>query len=303
MNAVSAEAETPLQRFTALLGNDVFFVPCKWGTKKPLVTYAKQPFEGTKTPAYRAVFDATETNIAVYLGKASGGLCAIDLDSDEDLSVFLDLNPALAVTTRSRGSRGGMVWLRIKGYYPDSCSPRHRHFEWRADNRLSTIHGRHPKGMDYTLVVDATPVAVPFSSIVWPKGWELPWVNKVAEDAEAKLRQTFCEPFYRNDTGMIKTINEGYWAGMHAAENTILHEPDEKTFYRYNSDTGITRTPMYGLVRDGKVRSIVLRQRGKVRGTRPISYDSLMAYLRELEAEQTKQADQALVLERRKEQP
>jgi hypothetical protein len=25
----------PLQRLTALLGNDVFFVPCEWGTKKP----------------------------------------------------------------------------------------------------------------------------------------------------------------------------------------------------------------------------------------------------------------------------
>ena len=44
---------TPLQRFTALLGDDVFFVPCEWGTKRPLVTYVERPFEGTKTPAYR----------------------------------------------------------------------------------------------------------------------------------------------------------------------------------------------------------------------------------------------------------
>src|SRR5262245_54735157 len=99
---------TPLERFTALLGDDVFFVPCKWATKEPLVTYVERPFDGTKTPAYRAVFDANETNIAVYLGKASGGLCAIDFDADVDLVAFLALNPKLANTTRSRGSRGGM---------------------------------------------------------------------------------------------------------------------------------------------------------------------------------------------------
>jgi hypothetical protein len=114
----------------------------------------------------------------------------------------------LARTTRSRGSRGGMVWIRIVGSverqqresvghlsptpsppeapeaergtcrepadgpprsapsdqrlltssptapasasadYPESCTT--AHFEWRANKRLSTIYGRHPKGMDYT---------------------------------------------------------------------------------------------------------------------------------------------------------
>ena len=54
---------TPLDRFTALLGDDVFFVPCAWGTKEPLVTYVERPFEGTKSVAYRAVFDATESSL------------------------------------------------------------------------------------------------------------------------------------------------------------------------------------------------------------------------------------------------
>jgi hypothetical protein len=102
-----------LSRFGALLGEDVFFVPCEWGTKKPLVTYVERPFEGTKTEAYRAVFEVQEVNVAVYLGKASGGLCAIDFDRDEDLAAFLAVNSGLERTTRSRGSRGGMVWVRI----------------------------------------------------------------------------------------------------------------------------------------------------------------------------------------------
>lgn len=73
-----------------------------------------------------------------------GGLCALDFDQDEDLAAFLAVNPALAATTRSRGSRGGMVWLRVAGEFPASCTT--KHFEWRANGRLSTIYGRHPKG-------------------------------------------------------------------------------------------------------------------------------------------------------------
>jgi hypothetical protein len=103
----------PVETLTRLLGEEVFFVPCEWGTKKPVVTYVERPFEGTKSPAYRALFESEPRNIAVYLGKASGGLCAIDFDADEDLAAFLAANPRLARTTRSRGSRGGMVWLRV----------------------------------------------------------------------------------------------------------------------------------------------------------------------------------------------
>jgi len=95
-----------LDRLSDMFGDDVFLVPCEWGTKKPLVTYVERPFEGTKTEAYRALFNAEEINVAVYLGKASGGLCAIDFDADEDLSAFLAVNPKLALSTRSRGSRG-----------------------------------------------------------------------------------------------------------------------------------------------------------------------------------------------------
>ena len=226
---------TSLKRFGDLLGEDVFFVPCEWGTKKPLLTYVERPFEGTKSEVYRSIFDVEPTNIAVYLGKASGGLCTIDFDADEDLAAFLELNPALAATTRSRGSRGGMVWLRIEGDYPESCNPEHKHFEWRADNRLSTIHGRHPKGMDYTLVVEAPPVTVAFDSIVWPEDWELPWENA----GDGKLKQLYGEPFYTNDKGALTGINEGYWAGLHAQENVLLFEKDEKTFYGYHGDTGL----------------------------------------------------------------
>ena len=69
----------------------------------------------------------------------------------------------------------------------------------------------------------------------WPADWELPW-----EDAgDEKLKQLYGEPFYTNDKGALTGINEAYWAGLHARENELLFEKDEKTFYRYCADTGL----------------------------------------------------------------
>lgn len=58
-------------KLTALLGDDIFFVPCEWGTKKPLVTYVERPFEATKTEAYRALFEVQEVNVAIHGNFAS----------------------------------------------------------------------------------------------------------------------------------------------------------------------------------------------------------------------------------------
>jgi phage/plasmid-associated DNA primase len=236
---------TPAEKVESLFGDNVFLVPCEWGTKKPLVTYVERPFEATKTDAYRALFAVQEVNAAIYLGEASGGLCAIDFDRDEDLAAFLAANPGLGTTTQSRGSRGGMLWLRMKGEYPESCTPADKHFEWRAEKRLSTIYGRHPAGMDYTLVCDAPPMSVAFTEIVWPKGWELPWI----ESCEAKLKQLYGEPFYTTDKGVVSGINEAYWAGMHAMENEVLYEPDEKGFYAYSGETGLYEVESADVIR------------------------------------------------------
>jgi len=227
----------PLARTEQLLGPGVFFVPCLPGTKIPAVTYTQRPFEATQTPAYRHALASGEFNLAVYLGQMSGGLCALDFDRDEDLAAFLAVNPTLAETTRSRGSRGGMLWLRIADEFPASCTT--AHFEWRANGRLSTICGRHPNGMDYTLLVDAPPVTVPFADVQWPAGWELPWVGAAGREALAALAKEYGQPFYTNKEGKVTGINERYWAALYARENRVLYDPDEKTFYRYEPESGL----------------------------------------------------------------
>jgi hypothetical protein len=224
---------TALEQLTSLLGDDVFFVPCHWVTKKPAVTYAERPFEGTKTPAYLALLNAAKTNIAIYLGNASGGLCAIDFDVDKYLVAFLQLNPELAATTRVVGSRGAKLLVRMAGEFPGSCKA--KQFEWRANGNLAIVHGRHPDGVDYRITVSTPPIVLPFEKIIWPTTWEKPWLKEL----EQQVRKVYGEPFYTNKDGRITTINEPYWAGVYGKEHRILYEPDEQSFYQYNPQTGL----------------------------------------------------------------
>ena len=45
------------------------------------------------------------------------------------------------------------------------------------------------------------------------------------------------------------------------------------------SFSGLTRSFLYALAAEGKIKTLSLRERGKARGVRLISYDSLMAYI------------------------
>ena len=48
MSRQGEKVRSPLDRLAAMLGEDVFLVPCEWGTKRPLVTYVERPFEFRK---------------------------------------------------------------------------------------------------------------------------------------------------------------------------------------------------------------------------------------------------------------
>src|SRR5215471_19398186 len=57
-------------------------------------------------------------NIGVALGKVSDGLVTIDLDQDGYVDTFVEANPSLANTLRTRGSRGCNIWVRFRGGFP-----------------------------------------------------------------------------------------------------------------------------------------------------------------------------------------
>ena len=100
-------------------------------------------------------------NIAVVLGPASGGLCAIDCDVDYEWDCFLAGNMGLQERTRTRGEDGGQVFFRLKpgSNYPNSQAvypiklAGKQIGEWRCGGggkgAYSIIFGRHPDGIDY----------------------------------------------------------------------------------------------------------------------------------------------------------
>ncbi len=133
------------------------------------------------------------SNIGILLGWVSAGLMAIDIDNDSHVQPFLELNPQLPKTTRTRAEKGCQLFIVLKenspypntqAYYPLLTSDGASWGEWRCgafDGAQSIVYGVHPKGMRYQLVVDTPPLEVDFSTIRWPSIVRLPWLKDEPE--------------------------------------------------------------------------------------------------------------------------
>ncbi len=165
-----------------LLGLDALMLPWPRGSKGTKKKWGHRTLGQMRDADYLRELDAG--NIGVALGRKSNGLCSIDFDSDEWMERFLKANPALQITLRTRGARGGQVWVRINGDYPASFSiktlpmaehPKGEHVgEWRANGSQTIISGAHPSGREYSFIVEAESVRIAFADIVWPEGLRSP---------------------------------------------------------------------------------------------------------------------------------
>ncbi len=110
-------------------------------------------------------------NIGVALGKVSGGLVSIDIDQDERVPEFLELNPLLSETLRTKGARGCNVWVRMKGDYPPTHKLKDKEGqeigEFRSDGAQTIIFGTHPSGTPYSFEVEKPARQIAFSDIVF----------------------------------------------------------------------------------------------------------------------------------------
>lgn len=197
---MSATLATPpgsiVRHLTGLLGEDVVLLPCA-NREKGSRCEGWQEFTIAKMrdePYLRALGRAH--NIAVLLGRASGGLCTIDIDGDESIEPFLELNPKLRGTSRSRGKRGCNLWVRVKGDFPRQAAIKRRDGtawgEWRADRNCTMIHGTHPEGMPYVRSPEVPPVELEFGEIVWPADLVLPWKSSTTTAAANTIWTPAC---------------------------------------------------------------------------------------------------------------
>jgi putative DNA primase/helicase len=234
----------------ALLGNDVVLLPIPSGRKGPVE-------EGWQATTIARMSDQNylerlaRGNIGILLGVASGGLCTIDIDSDEGVEPFLALNPRLAATLRTKRVRGSNLWIRITGTCPATVRLRTNDGlewgEWRGDGGQTVIHGQaidRKKGETEPTqyrILQCGPVAeISFDDIVWPEHLVPPCVdNQQPTDAMAALEARYGMPFYRDAKGKPRKLNEAFWAGLYASENHIVWEPVERAFFKYNECDGI----------------------------------------------------------------
>src|ERR1700730_10177568 len=92
--------------YDKLLENErAVLLPIQAGEKCPAIGrgWQKTQYEDTQTPEYRAQIKHAFNNtaIGVLLGN---GIYAIDVDSDELAEQFLELNPRLRNTLRTKGA-------------------------------------------------------------------------------------------------------------------------------------------------------------------------------------------------------
>lgn len=250
---VNDSSESQVNRLVSFLGDDVVLLPCDKGVKGPRGSaWPKTTIEKMRNPNYIKQLNRAG-GIAVLTGEPSSGLCSIDIDDDEMIEPFLALNPRLRETLRSRGRRGCNVWVRIDGTFPRHCYITQvdgsAWGEWRSTGVCTMIHGVHPEGMNYERSPELPPVTMPFEAINWPDDLNLPWLATadelaaVGDESDDPIIRRYGVPvfFSKPDsagTCYVKGINEAYWAALYASENTVLHEPDERTFFHYDDGTG-----------------------------------------------------------------
>jgi hypothetical protein len=154
-----------------LLGNDVLLLAWPRGSKGTKTAWGHLTVAAMDDPAYLAKLE--HGNIGVALGEVSNGLCSLDLDSDELLAAFLESNPQIAGSLRTRGARGGNIWMRCTGSYPGTLKLKtvdgSDAGEWRSHGVQTIISGDHPSGVPYRCTVRSAPFELAaFECLVWP---------------------------------------------------------------------------------------------------------------------------------------
>src|SRR5262249_25665469 len=153
-------------------------------------------------------------------------LQSIDIDDDELVEPFLELNPVLRDTTISKGKRGVQIHVRVKGDFPNGMAVyklAHRTkrdtqgkplkaVEWRCGGgkkgSQSIVSGVHPDGVRYRFVCDKPVVEIEFSKIRWPKSVAVPWLDESSQGQSLAVIAT-ADSEQRSGFSKAKRVRQG----------------------------------------------------------------------------------------------
>ena len=221
-----------------LLGHNVVLLPVPTREKHPYITgWQNTSLDRMADPAYLA--QLCRGNIGVLLGEASGGLCAIDIDVDDQVEPFLALNPALQTTLLTKGARGAQIWIKLTDGYPAAVKLKDASGaawgEWRADGNQSIVYGIHKEtGCPYGRLVDISPAEIAFDEIIWPEHLKLPWVK----DQFDLLVEADGAPFIVSDKGGV-TLNQVFFVQRYMLEHRVLYDASLGEFFEYEQASGL----------------------------------------------------------------
>lgn len=233
----SARTGDIVAHLRALLGADAVLIPVRSGQKAPVsASWQETTIEAMDDCAHLARLRGG--NIGVVLGQNSNGLCAIDIDADDQVEPFLALNPLLRTTLRTRGARGAQIWVQIVGEYPKSVKLKGQQGEawgeWRADGNQSVIHGIHPNGAQYQRLTDIQPITVVFEAIIWSDHLKPPWVK---DDFDV-LVEADGLPFTVSEKGGV-VLNQMFFVRRYMLEHRVLYDAGIGEFFGYIPASGL----------------------------------------------------------------
>ncbi|MBL9160635.1 MAG: hypothetical protein JNJ70_24345 [Verrucomicrobiales bacterium] len=196
-----------IEKIFAVFGMKTVLLPIRYCTKKPFHDdWPNLKFEDTCEVSYCE--DLISGNIGIVQGEASENLVSVDVDSDQDFIDFLKLNPRLSRSVKTRGSRGGNLWLRMTGEYPrvspvKRLSIEEKWGEFRGTGGQTVVYGRHPSFEDYKILLMDQPqeiVECEFDEIIWPASVIAPRRSEARGAVEASQKAVIQQFVRRNQT-------------------------------------------------------------------------------------------------------
>jgi len=159
---------------------EAVLLPIRPGSKAPASSgWQRLQYEETQTNEHLSQLEQSFRNSAIGV-QLGNGIFAIDVDSDELADQFIEVNPRLRNTLRTRGARGCQFWLKIEGEHPESSKIKLNSQdigEWRSRGNQSVIYGKHPDGPRYQILTRAKPVTIKFDDIEWPTDWKANFIQ------------------------------------------------------------------------------------------------------------------------------
>jgi P4 family phage/plasmid primase-like protien len=233
-------AECKLERLRSIFGEDAVFLPIRKGEKRPFLnSWNELSIEDMSDPQHLRYLDSEE-NVGILLGSESpdsGHLVALDFDVDEAYAIFCKLNPELSKSATVRGERGAKVFLRtneLPGNGKIKDEDGNEVGDFLAKGKQAVVHGIHPSGCSYEWLSDKPPLFAELESIKLPNAWHSPWKKTLAQ----KLTELHGAALEQGANSHVR-LNQGFFAGLTAALNTIVYSTREGTFYLYCENSGL----------------------------------------------------------------